>query len=790
MFKKMILTFIIISAILLIPIDSFAGGGGRGGMGGGGFGGGGGRTGGRTGGIAGGFAGAGSSGAATSIIGTDQSTITLIPVPEKKWIIAKAPAEVMQEIAKLIEQFDMQDVQPQDYDTISVMYVDVDEVASSITTIMDDWGVEYTRNITIQPLVQSRQLLVFGKKQYRDMVKKLVEEIDLPTNQLKRKTFQLKYADPEDIKEKIDELFSLTGSTSSTSGRTTTSARTTATRTSSGNSTMLSADTVITTTYPSLRQIVILASEDNMKEVTKQIEDWDSPIRWAELRPRIVSVKNIDPVQLVDLLNTLFSTSSTSAGSSTNSSTRQLLSSTGSSSQAAMGEKIIGPLYGKLTFVDIPDTKKIIVASNVAEAYDVVEEFIKEIDAAEPAVVPAIVHLKYADCEDLSKRLNTVFAESGTSLSIDMTAQGLSTPTYMSTGSASSSSTTTSSTTSTSYTPPWSGSNASSSTDTMPVSNIFGKVRFMPEPSTKSILLLAPEQFMESLKSLIADLDKSGMQVMIETVIVEVDHSALGSLGLEFSTAGSVLSSLQRYGVTASAEFANQSTGLLVNRGDFTVSGIGLNIFLDFLAQSANARILNQQTIWTKDNQEANFFKGTQIPFVTGTTETTTTTGSVVSSNTYDFQLVGMQVRVRPSITPEKNVNMIINVSYSQQTGEKGLGNMDILSEMNTTTNMVIQDGDTLILGGILFQKDSKTVYKIPGLGNIPILGHLFSHDNASKENQELLVFLKPRVIDQAPEQLEKLAEKTKEAIENSKQRLVEIRKQLDSSMKPLKDKK
>jgi general secretion pathway protein D len=778
MFKK-ITTLISISVLLLIPGYCLAQGGGRGG----GMGGMGGTTGGGRGGVAGGFAGGSSTGATSSIVGTDQMQFTLIPLPERNLIIARAPAELMEEIAKLIEKFDMADTNGVDYDTINVMYVNVDEVATSLLTIMDEISSEFRRNVSIQPLAQSRQLLVFGKKEYREMVKKLITEIDLPSNQLQRKTFQLKYADPSDIKEKIDELFNLTGSTSTSTTRTTTS------RTSSGSTSggTLSADTVLTTIYPSLRQIVVLASEANMKEIEKQIADWDSPFVWESLKPRIISVKNVDPVQLVTLLNSLFSSSSTTSGSSSTSGTRQLLSSTSSSSAAAIGETIMGPLYGKLTFIEIPDTKKIIVASNVAEAYDAIEKFINEIDAEDLAVVPKVVAVKYADPEDLSKRLNTIFAEAGTTSSIDMSDTGLSLESYINT-----STTTTSTTTDTSYTPPWSGSGGTTSEEEMPISNVFGKVRFMPEPNTKSILLLAPEQYMSKLEELIAALDVTGKQVMIETVIVEVEHNTMTSLGFEFSSDGTALSSIGRYGFNTEAVIGNPTTysgqtTQLESVDDFFLSGFNLTMFVDFLKKNGNARILNQQTLWTKDNDEANFFKGKQIPFVTGTTSTTSSTGAVVASDTYEFKLVGMEVRVRPRITPENNVGMIINVNYSQQTGDKGLGNMDILSQMNTTTNMIIQNSDTLILGGILFQKDSTITYKIPGLGDIPIIGKLFGHDTINKENTELLVFITPRVIDQAPENIEKIIDaKTKEIIESTRTRMGQIRSELDNSMKGL----
>ncbi len=778
MFNKNIKTIISISVILLIPALCFArGGGGGGGMGG--MGGMGGAAGGRTTGIAGGFAGSNTSTGGTTIVGTDQSSISLIPWPEKKWIIVRAPAEYMQEIEELIHQFDIETTPGgSNYSTYNVRYVNVDELASTLNSILADQDIDFQRNVSIQPLPTSRQLLVFGKQEYRDLVYKILEEIDRPSDQLLRKSFKLQYADPEDIKEKIDELFSLTSTTSTSTART--AATRTANTAGSGISS-LSADTVITTIYPSLREIVVMASQEKMIEVEKQIKAWDSPLEWKNIKPRIITVNNIDPVELVTLLNSLFSTSSTTSTGSSTTSQRQLLSASSSSTTASLGEKIIGPLYGKLTFIAIPDTKKLIVASSIAEAYDAIGNFIEEIDAQDPAIVPKVVQLKYADPEDLSKRLNAVFAEAGTSVSIEMSETGLGSESYID-------STQSSSTETESYSLPWAGSSGSSD-ESMPISNIFGKVRFMPEPNTKSILLLAPQQFMESLIDLVDELDVTGKQVMIETIIMEVEHNTLTSLGFEFSSNGDALSSLGRFGFNAQAEIGNTTDFLDYTTGlrqsdDFFLSGFGLTMLVDFLKKNGNARILNQQTLWTKDNEEANFFKGKQIPFVTGTTTTNTGTGGTTSSDTYEFQLVGTEVRVRPRITPEDNVGMIINVNYSQQTGDKGLGNMDILSQMNTTTNMIIKNGDTLILGGILFQKDSQVSYKIPGLGDIPVLGKLFTHDSINKENTELIVFIRPQVINVAPEKIyELLNEKTREYILESKARLEKVKGEIEKSM-------
>jgi type II secretory pathway component GspD/PulD (secretin) len=150
-----------------------------------------------------------------------------------------------------------------EYESISVMYVDINETALILNKIIAEI---YPGKITIQPLTSSRQLLVFGKIPYREIVRKLMEEIEFPLNQLQRKTFQLKFADPEKIKSLIDILFMDRNSSSMDNQR------------------ILSKETVITTAYPSLKQIVVQASEDKMKEIEKLIEEWDSPFMFEEMK--------------------------------------------------------------------------------------------------------------------------------------------------------------------------------------------------------------------------------------------------------------------------------------------------------------------------------------------------------------------------------------------------------------------------------------------------------------------------------------------------------------------------
>jgi type II secretory pathway component GspD/PulD (secretin) len=98
-------------------------------------------------------------------------------------------------------------------------------------------------------------------------------------------------------------------------------------------------------------------------------------------------------------------------------------------------------------------------------------------------------------------------------------------------------------------------------------------------------------------------------------------------------------------------------------------------------------------------------------------------------------------------VTPENNVDMIINVILSQITSET-INTQRVRTELDTTTNMVVQDGQTIMLGGMLFQEDSRIKRKIPLLGDIPLVGGLFQHNQGIAANSELLIFVTPLVID------------------------------------------
>jgi len=287
---------------------------------------------------------------------------------------------------------------------------------------------------------------------------------------------------------------------------------------------------------------------------------------------------------------------------------------------------------------------------------------------------------------------------------------------------------------------------------------------------------------------LIATLDVPGKQVMIKAVIMEVDHKDLSSLGVQLASNTSAFGALEENSILALNAFEQLDRhGAVVfgaggNQGTQVENTITANVYglLDFLQKKVNAKILNQQTLWTEDNEEASFFKGDRVAFYTAAT-----TGTGTSTQNFEFQRVGMNLAVRPSITPTKDVDMIINIIISQLSTEEENG-QPVRTEMETQTNMIIGDGETLMLGGILFQQDSVIKRGIPGLSDIPLLGALFSHEEKTIANNELLVFITPYVINDAGEN----TPETQEQIDIPKEKLEQIRKELNTSMEGFKENK
>jgi len=707
----------------------------------------------------------GSGKSATSVvIAAGDTPIILVPEPKRKWIIARSSAENLKQIGDWIDKMDKEQAIAPEYETVSIVYADVDEVARRIQQSLEDMpGTELRPNVLVQALSQSRQIMIFGRADLREMVKKLIAEVDVMPGLFLTEVFELEHADPDQIKTNLEGLYeSQSGSSYSYGYR------------SSRYRNIQPSETVKVISYPSMGQVTVIASAENMEKIRKQIKEWDIPLDVEAVKPRIIELQNSDPVQMATLLRKLFSEESDS--------TRSLFRILFYDDEMDQRQKIVGPLYGQLTFEDVPGTKKIIVISKIPQAYAVIEELILDLDRQEMAEVPHVVQIKYADTEDLCERLNATFNESGTNARIRRTTRGLgdysmnAAEDSQNQGNARNNNSGNSNQGNAGeYTPPWStggGARRGMNMEEEPISNVIGRVRFIPDPRSKSILVLAPPEFQSSIEETIRGLDVPGKQVLVKAVVVEVDHQDLTSLGLQLSSNPADAFSVGENAMTALGELT-----YLQERGSATLSvNSSVTALLDFLVKKVDAQILNQQSLWTEDNEEASFSKGQKIAFQTNAT--TSETGISRTQN-FEYQDVGMTLAVRPSITPEKNVDMNVTVLLSDLTGDS-INGQPVRRFMESTTNMIVENGQTLMLGGILFQTDSKVVRKVPLFGDLPLVGGLFRHNDVTKANNELIVFITPYVMD------EETSAEADAQIEEPKQKLDAIQGELNQMSEEL----
>ncbi|MHC4521544.1 MAG: secretin N-terminal domain-containing protein, partial [Planctomycetota bacterium] len=429
-----------------------------------------------------------SSGTATSVVvGTGDVQLVLIPVPKARWIIARGAPDDVKQIHDWIEKLDRQEPVTSESETVAIQYANPREVAQRIEDALQEMpGNELTPNILVRSLDQSRKIMIIGRPDLRDMVKKMIAEIDVPSGVFETKVFDLEHADPEQIKENVDSLYGEEIPQYDSYyyyryGR---------------GSRGADSDTVKVIAFPTMGQVTVIASPENMRKIEKQIDEWDTPLEVEAVKPRIIELRNSDPVQMADLLTKLFSEDQDSSSNFF----RIFFYGRGGDER----KKIVGPLYGQLTFEEVPGTKKIIVISKIPEAYDVVEQLIYDLDRQEMAEIPNVVPLQYADPEDLAERLNAMFNEPGTTARIRRRITGLSEYTMDGTsgnqgGGPSNNNNQGGGGNPDEYTPWWSAG-ARQRPDEEPISNVIGKVRFIPDPRSKSILVLAAPEFQDSLE--------------------------------------------------------------------------------------------------------------------------------------------------------------------------------------------------------------------------------------------------------------------------------------------------
>jgi general secretion pathway protein D len=287
------------------------------------------------------------------------------------------------------------------------------------------------------------------------------------------------------------------------------------------------------------------------------------------------------------------------------------------------------------------------------------------------------------------------------------------------------------------------------------------------DPATNTLIITANERVYRNLRAIIDQLDARRAQVYVESLIVEISADRAAELGIQWAGLSGDGSSSYRVGVltgfsTQGNNLVQQAVSVLgPNRvplppGNGLTAGIfkqnsagqlGLGMLARALETNAKANILSMPNLITLDNEEARIIVGQNVPFITGqfTTPASGGTAGVNPFQTIERRDIGLSLRVRPTISEGGTVKMAIyqETSNIQQSTASGL----ITSKRSIDTNVLVDDGQIIVLGGLIEDTISDSVEKVPGLGDIPVLGYLFRYQSKRRTKTNLMVFLRPTVI-------------------------------------------
>ena len=299
------------------------------------------------------------------------------------------------------------------------------------------------------------------------------------------------------------------------------------------------------------------------------------------------------------------------------------------------------------------------------------------------------------------------------------------------------------------------------------------------DPSTNSLIITAPEPQYRQLRAVIDQLDGRRAQVLVESLIVEVNATKaaqfgiqwqgllgnggnnVGILGTNFSTGGT--SNIINLALTAagvsSGSTSSTATTLPSTGGNFGVAhktgGVYVLGFLaNFLQTNGDGNVLSTPNLLTLDNEEAKIVIGENVPFPTGSyTNNNSSSGSVNPFTTVERKDVGLTLKIRPQINENGTVKLVIFQETSNvKSGTELAANGPTTTKRSIESTVLVDDGSVVVIGGLLQDQYAGNQDKVPIVGDVPFFGNLFKSEVRSRTKTNLMVFLRPVVVRDARE--------------------------------------
>jgi len=293
-----------------------------------------------------------------------------------------------------------------------------------------------------------------------------------------------------------------------------------------------------------------------------------------------------------------------------------------------------------------------------------------------------------------------------------------------------------------------------------------GGVSIQADATNNALIIQAPEPVYNNLRAIIEKLDIRRAQVYVEALIVEVSADKAAQFGIQWQA----LSGIGRGGVQGvggtnfgargsgnniidtSVALSSAGNGLNIGiiNGTVTIPGLGQILNLAFLLRAletdANANILSTPALLTLDNEEAKIVVGQNVPFITGQYAQTGSASSVTPFQTIERRDVGLTLRVKPQITEGGSIRLVLYQEVSRVDSTSNPAGI-ITNKRSLESSVTVDDGQIVVLGGLIQDAFTDDNQKVPLVGDLPFLGGLFRYDTRQRVKTNLMVFLKPTVV-------------------------------------------
>jgi len=286
------------------------------------------------------------------------------------------------------------------------------------------------------------------------------------------------------------------------------------------------------------------------------------------------------------------------------------------------------------------------------------------------------------------------------------------------------------------------------------------------DAATNALIISAPEPQFRQLRAVIDKLDARRAQVFVESLIAEVSEDkaaefgiqwqgalgnagdgVIGLLGSNFGTGGKNIINLA---TGAAAGTVAPTRGVNIGLAQRTNGVYVLGFLARFLEDSGSGNVLSTPNLLTLDNEEAKIVIGQNVPFVTGqfTNTGNNTTGTVNPFQTIERKDVGLTLKVKPQISENGTVKLAIYQEVSSVLASTvNAANGPTTNKRTIESNVLVDDGSIVVLGGLLQDEYSGNAEKVPGLGDVPLFGNLFKSEARTRKKTNLMVFLRPVVV-------------------------------------------